>query len=150
MHFGHFGTFMLHCYFHIFVMFRCIWGWELIEDGEKVFAKKFQELRMRNGDFKMSSQECVHDSCQAMPKMDTSRVQDWPRRFLSRHESCHLTRVVSLLKLPKISFSKFVNWEFLDTFRGQTGLETLQGRFSEKASIRIIWNHVGNNVTLNL
>ncbi|KAL4568937.1 hypothetical protein LXL04_024558 [Taraxacum kok-saghyz] len=75
-------------------------GWELIEEGEKVFGKKFQELRMRNEDFKMSLQKPLHDSCQAMPMMDTGR--------------------------------------------GQTGLETLEGRFLEKASIWIIWNHLGN------
>ena len=115
-----------------------------------MFGKKFQELRMRNEDFKMSLQKPLHDSCHSMPIMDTCRVQEQARWFLARHGSCHLTRVMSLSKLPKISFSKFVNWELLDIFRGQTGLETLEGRFSEKASIRIIWNHLGNIVTLNL
>ena len=51
----------------------------MIEEGEKVFGKKFQELRMRNEDFKMSLQKPLHDSCQAMLMMDTSRVQELAR-----------------------------------------------------------------------
>ena len=135
---------MLHRYFHIFGMFQV----HLRMGTDRGGWKGVREEDSRVADEKRRFQDVIKEA---------------PTRLVSGyaydgHESCprsspmvfRSTRVVSLLKLPQISFSKFVNWELLDNFRGQTGLETLEGRFSEKASIRIIWNHLGNIVTLNL
>ncbi|KAL4555538.1 hypothetical protein LXL04_038160 [Taraxacum kok-saghyz] len=47
--------------------------WELIEESEKVFGKKFQELRMRNEDFKMALQKPLHDSCQTVDIIRSAR-----------------------------------------------------------------------------
>ena len=150
MYFGHFGTCMLHCYFHISGMFQAYLRMRTDRGGWKGVREEVSRVADEKRRFWYVIPEAQHDSCQAVPMLHTSRVQQWTRRFLGRHKSCHLTRVVSLSKLPKISFSKFVNWELLDIFRGQTFLETFWGRFGEKAFTRIIGNHLGNIVTLNL
>ncbi|KAL4573117.1 hypothetical protein LXL04_019912 [Taraxacum kok-saghyz] len=82
-----------------------------------------------------------HDSCQAVPMLDTGRVQHRARRS---------TRVVSFdtgrvpLKTAKNQFFQVRKLGVIGHFSGQTSWEIFWGRFGEKAFTMIIGNHMGN------